>query len=134
MLPIALTVFVSLAGPMPVPGCEMRHEARFVERLSDVRPDIRDDVLGRVGAMAEPDEPYSSSDAGPFLYPSRKFIRAGWSGNFWFVWYRHGGRGVHTHILIYRLESGRLEGNFVGDNPCQTTDAALDGTSVAAEF
>lgn len=111
----------------------MRHEARFVERLSGVRPDIRDDVLRHTGAMAEPDEPYSSGDAGPFLYPARKFIRAGWSGNLWFVWYRHGGRGVHTHILIYDLAMGRLTGNFVGD-PCQTTDAVLDGVSVAQEF
>jgi hypothetical protein len=34
--------------------------------------------------------------------PSRRLLGAGRTGPLWFVWYEHGGRGYHQHLVLLR--------------------------------
>jgi hypothetical protein len=34
--------------------------------------------------------------------PSRRLLGAGRTGALWFVWYEHGGRGYHQHLVLLR--------------------------------
>ena len=114
---------------------------------------IQADFRRRVGPVAAPDEPFNPGDVsyGGDTTPSRRFLRGLRSGFYWFIWYEHGGFGLHRHVLTYSIMVNgstyqgpdrirptpametRLESNLTGD-PCRATDAVLDRVFEAAEF
>jgi hypothetical protein len=67
-------------------------------------------------AIANTDAPFDSTHAlSGDGRPQRRFIFAGRSANTWFVYYEHGGRGNHRHILVFTAngERAHLRENLV---------------------
>ena len=133
----------------------MRHRATYFSRLEDMPEPIQADFRERVGRVAAPDEAFNPGDV---IYtddptPERRFLRGLRSGDYWFVWYEHGGFAFHRHVLAYSIRingnayvSGEphraqpgdrvettLAANLTGD-PCIATDAILDGVFETEEF
>jgi hypothetical protein len=141
--------------PTDWPGCRLRHRVTYLPRLETMPASIQADFRSRVGSIAGPNEPFNPSDV---IYsgdstPSRRFLRGVQSGDYWFIWYEHGGYGLQRHVLAYsmtvngnahvsgepqragptdRVETTLVE-NMTGD-PCLATDAILDGVSSSDEF
>jgi hypothetical protein len=65
--------------------------------------------------------------------PFRRFIRAGHSGDKWFIWYEHGGIAYNRNIVVLAWKPGDALPNLVAhesyssENPCHQTDAILEG-------
>ena len=109
---------------------------------------------GRVGRIAGPGEAFNSSDdyvVGD-MTPDRRFLRGVQSGDYWFIWYEHGGFAFHRHVLAYairfngnsslsgsRIAPGRMKAwrrisRRIDRHPCVATDAILDGVFASEEF
>lgn len=167
MLLKSLTLVAILAGatiapaqhfssrPTDWPGCRLRHRVANISRLENMPASIQADFRGRVDSIAGPNEPFNPGDvsyAGDST-PDRRFLRGVQSGDYWFIWYEHGGFGFHRHVLAYairfngsshlsgppsrarpgdRIETS-LEVNLTGD-PCVATDAILSGVYPGTEF
>ena len=131
-------------GTVPFDNCTMKHHVSSLFRFADLPEAVRTDLTDRAGTLADRGEPFNSTDVvtngdGP----GRRFIRAVQSEDNLFVWYEHGGIGLHVHVLAYDIgrASGiplqsapaNLEANYVTFNPCAATDAYLDGVYPAAE-
>lgn len=137
------------------PACRLRHRATLFSQLEQMPASIQADVRSRVGSIARPNEAFNPGDviyAGDAT-PERRFLRGVQSGDYWFIWYEHGGFGLHRHVLAYAIRingssvlSGEpsrprpndrvetsLEANLTGD-PCVATDAILDGVYASEEF
>lgn len=145
MAALLLTPGMSSAQPLlqDVP-CNVGQDATVVARLHDLPPVIRTDIETRVGTMAEPGEPFEATDVyGTVHRPTRQFLRGLHIGRYWIVWYQHGGRGLHTHVLAYQIgvagdrahqrPAPLLMANLYGD-PCLATNAILNGIRGAEEF
>jgi len=157
---VALVVPPVAAGVAPGepshwPACRMRHRVRVLSRLEDLPASIQADFHNRVGRIAGPGEPFNSSDVYVMgdMTPDRRFLRGVQSGDYWFIWYEHGGFAFHRHVLAYAIRfngtsslSGEphrarpnervetsLQANLTGD-PCVATDAILDGVFASDEF
>lgn len=141
--------------PSHWPACTMRHRVTVISRLEDMPASIQADFRGRVGPIAGPGEAFNSGDE--FVIgdttPTRRFLRGVRNGDYWFIWYEHGGLGFHRHVLAYTLffnGNANLSGephrarpddrvethlmaNLTGD-PCVATDAILDQVYPAQEF
>ena len=91
------------ASATPWPPCTLAHQAEFFERLEDMPAPIRADVHRRLGDIAGPGEAFNSTDVVSDDTPNRRFLRGVRSGNSWFVWYEHGGVGLHRHVLAYGI-------------------------------
>lgn len=137
------------------PACRLRHHVASFSRLEDMPQSVQADFRSRVGQVALPSEPFNPGDVyyGGDPTPSRRFLRGVQSGDYWFVWYEHGGFGNHRHVLSYvvsfngesylsgaphrarpneRVETS-LVANLTGD-PCVATDAILDGVFPSEEL
>ena len=135
----------SLAQPLaPDLRCDLGRDVAVIPRLHDMPPLIRTDVERRVGDIAESGEPFEATDAyGAVHRPTHQFLRGIYIGRYWFVWYQHGGRGLHRHTLAYQIGTAgdraharavaSLMANLYGD-PCLATHAILDGIRGADEF
>ena len=141
--------------PTDWPGCRMRHRVTFLSRLEAMPASIQADFRRRVGHVAGPNEAFNPGDVSYLgdSTPERRFLRGVQSGDYWFIWYEHGGFAFHRHVLAYALRfngnsylSGRphraqpnervetsLEANMTGD-PCVATDSILDGVFASEEF
>jgi hypothetical protein len=136
-------------------GCRMRHRVTFLSRLEDMPASIQADFRRRVSRFAGPNEAFNPGDV---TYegdstPERRFLRGVQSGDYWFIWYEHGGFGLHRHVLAYALRFNgnsylagpphraqpnesvetSFEANLTGD-PCVATDAILYGVYASDEF
>jgi hypothetical protein len=142
-----LTLLAALVLPTPGlmatprtnwPMCRLTHPAQIFRRLEDLPRIVQDQVRSDIGEIAAPGEPFTSTDAG-FNGPIRRFLQGIRSGRYWIIWYEHGGRGLHRHVLAYGIgvsglthePRAMLEANFVGNDPCSATDAILDGVRSA---
>lgn len=145
----ALTFLVGAAATpradnVPPPSrhadCTMRHSAVFLGSLDQLPPVVQAAIPPEVRTMAGAGQDFDSGDVGPHTLPTRRFMRAGRSGSLWFLWYEHGGLGLHEHALGFEIGVsgiGReqapiamLVHNFTGD-PCRATDAMLDRVAAA---
>jgi hypothetical protein len=141
--------------PTDWPGCRLRHRVTTLSRLEDMPASIQADFRQRVGQVAAPDEAFNPGDVSYVgdPTPERRFLRGVQSGDYWFIWYEHGGFAFHRHVLAYSIRidgsaylSGEphraqpgdrvettLEANLTGD-PCIATDAFLSGVYPGTEF
>ncbi len=85
--------------------------AQSVQRLSDLPAAIQGLLQARVpGGIAAAGSPYNATDVvADESLPSRRLRGAGRTGPLWFVWYEHGGRGYHQHLVLFRSEGSSAE-------------------------
>ena len=101
---------------------------QVVKSFYDLPKDIRTKILPEppAGRMAEPNEPFNSTDLITKDYPSRRFITGGFSKDYAFVFYEHGGRGYNQPFVILKRESGKaniiLSKYFFGENGTMSLD------------
>ena len=74
--------------------------------LTDLPASIRSLLKTRVPeGIAAVGAPYNATDhITDESLPSRRLLGAGRTGALWFIWYEHGGRGYHQHLVL--LSSG----------------------------
>jgi hypothetical protein len=121
------------------PVCAVTRTTVFYDRLADILPEIQKDVLKR-GAVAEAGRPFNRTDAiEDASLPFRRFVRAGHSGNTWFVWLEHGGLAYHYDVFGYSPLYGDrgspklvLSAEFSGE-PCAAIKAILSGVGSSRE-
>jgi hypothetical protein len=151
----AAAIDASPGEPSNWPACSMRHQVTFISRLEDMPASIQADFRGRIGDIAGPGEAFNSGDETVVgdTTPTQRFLRGVQSGDYWFIWYEHGGFAFHRHVLAYAIRfngtaalSGEprrarpnervetsLEANLTGDT-CVATDAILDSVFPSEEF
>ncbi len=56
--------------------------------------------------LADKGERFNSTDLVDSRLPMRRLIFAGGTATAWFVYYEHGGRGYHRHLVIFALDGG----------------------------
>jgi hypothetical protein len=56
--------------------------------------------------LAAPGQAFNQTDVVNAHLPMRRLILAGDSPSLTFVWYEHGGRGFHQHLLLFDLAGG----------------------------
>ena len=139
------------AQPEGVPACALHHTVTATARsVAELPVALRRDLLSHLRAasdgegddaralIAAPEAPFNATDVGgvgrpnqPPL-PHRRFLRAGLVGGTWFIWYEHGGRGYHAHLVLYAAPRqdapAMLLANFslAASDLCAATDAALE--------
>jgi hypothetical protein len=64
--------------------------------------------------MAEPNEKFNATDVLDEDLPSRRFITGGFSKDYAFVFYEHGGYGYYQPLVIMKRYSGKSELIFMG--------------------
>ncbi len=122
-------------------ACRFRHRVEEVASFDRLPAPIAGFVRAKMNVGTLPTGEFMAPRGGFFNAtdvimkpaPGRRFIRAGHSGNRWFLWYEHGGITYSKTIAVLDLSSpGRgarlvaLIGYF-SENPCELTDLALDG-------
>lgn len=88
------------------PGVEAFQAAQFVQvnHVESLPADLRRGLEHtlRSSTMADPGKPFEAGDAiADERLPRRRLIFAGVSEGLCFVYYEHGGRGLHQHLLIF---------------------------------
>jgi hypothetical protein len=122
----------------PVPAtpeiaCTLRHKVEIVDTLKALPRPVRTALLQQAGAIADRGEFFNAGDAVSRPAPFNRFIRAGKSGNWWFVWYEHGGIAYWREALLLSANprSGeiavRTSDRASGGDLCTATDQLLDG-------
>ncbi len=106
----------------------LKGDYQAVKSFYDLPKDVRIAILPEPPAdrMAEPNEPFNSTDLIMKDYPSRRFIVGGFSKDYAFVFYEHGGRGYNQPFVILKRESGKaniiLSKYFFGENGTMSLD------------
>lgn len=145
----ALALLLTLGGcasapdsePIPAPpaiDCRLHHDAATVDTLTALPANIRAALLQQAGPMADRGAFFNITDAVVQPAPFSRFIRAGKVGQWWFVWYEHGG-------IVYWREAVLLSGDPLSGeiavhmdekatdaDLCTVTDRLLDGASQGA--
>lgn len=84
-----------------------------------------------MGGIAPKGGKWNASDAVSEDAPFRRFMRAGHTGNKWFLWWERGGIAYWREFAVFALDGGKVavvaHANLPSDNPCTATEAALDG-------
>jgi len=111
--------------------CTLRHRGGSdLNSLKKLPDSIRAYVASAIGEMVDRGEFFNSTDVILKPAPSARFIRAGKSGNYWFLWYERGGIAYSKHIVLLRmdLELTPVADKTYGsqDDPCPLTDALID--------
>ena len=138
--PILAALLLGAASPLVAAGdpdprtCELRNEAEFFQRRSDLPQDMQA-ALGKPGPMAEAGERYNATDAIDTSLPPvpfDRFVLSGKSGDRWFVWYESGGMSRQDRVVGWmplHKDDGTtgpfLVADFMG-TPCKAIDAFLD--------
>ena len=68
------------------------------------------------GQMAEPNQPFNATDAIVNDWPMRRFITGGFSKDYAFVFYEHGGIGYNQPLVILKRNNDKAEIIFMGVN------------------
>lgn len=93
----------------------LNDDYQAVKSFYDLPKDVRIAILpeppksARLGRMAEPNEPFNSTDLIREDYPSRRFITGGFSKDYAFVFYEHGGRGYNQPLVILKRNNGKAD-------------------------
>jgi hypothetical protein len=145
ILAAALCLAPAIANPIP-PTPQADLDCRFAAAVADV-PTLRDlpppiesavfralnagfaktsEAIAHRGAM------FNATDRPQEDLPGRRFIRAGRSGDKWFVWYEQGNGVYSKNLLVFVLgadDSARLiaRASYGHENPCLLTEPFLAG-------
>jgi hypothetical protein len=99
------------AGPPAVPAppnpdltCSFSRPATRMDSLKALPPELRQALLATAGGMADRGEFFNAGDVVSKPAPFNRFIRAGAIGEYWFVWYEHGGFAYWKQIVIFGRE------------------------------
>jgi hypothetical protein len=120
-------------------ACKLHHGVSEVNAFSKLPPPIAKFVLARTGEMAERDQFFNATDVIVKPAPMHRFIRAGHTGDRWFVWFERGGIAYSKNIVVFDLTAGQNQPRLVRhiryfrENPCALTDAALDSAPMPAD-
>jgi hypothetical protein len=122
------------------PECELGRSVKWIETLGALPSSVRSGLLARAHDMADTGQPFNQYDYGDG--PRHRFIAGGQVGSEWFVWYEHGGRAHHRHVVFFEVGMVDAKGsapplamaNFVSSNLCTATRAYLEGVHPAANF
>ena len=138
MVRTALAAALLLAGTGPgatTPAnpdytCALRHRGAIYDSLKALPPDFQATVRGSVGAMADRGEFFNATDVILRPAPGRRFIRAGVSGSYRYLWYEQGGIAYGKEIVIFATDpSGTAhvaaDIRATGQDLCVQTDALL---------
>jgi hypothetical protein len=115
--------------------CKFRHAVIEVDALGKMPKPIADFVLSKTGEMAPRGGFFNDTDSIVGIAPGRRFIRAGHSGDAWFLWYERGGIAYGKQIAVFRLEprAPLVIGHYwyEHENPCAMTDPLFDSKGPA---
>ena len=101
----------------------LEKEFTTVGRLEALPTPVQDHLLRRadngpedcdLSGIANPTEPFNSTDVAECGLPMRRLKFGGVSESMVFVYYEHGGRGYHFHLVIYRARGGEPGVIFAG--------------------
>ena len=130
------------AGPPPQPPCagEVR-AAAIVTRLSELPPDIRDDLQHlSQNAMGDRDSPLLQTDAPVGAerdFPQTRFVQALFVDGKWFVQFEVAMfSGVRTigYVRDGKGDFHRSPSHYFGGPACASIKAALDGVTTPGGF
>lgn len=113
-------------------ACEFRHPVVEIESVDSFPNPVRAFLRAKLGEMAKRGAYFNATDVITQPAPSRRFIRAGRSGDIWFLWYEHGGIAYNRNIVLLAWRRADAAPRLVtiasyAGNPCSQTDAFLDG-------
>ncbi len=106
----------------------LKGDYQVAKSFYDLPKDVRIAILPEPPAdrMAEPNEPFNSTDCIAKDYPSRRFITGGFSKDYAFVFYEHGGLGYNQPFVILKRKGGKaniiLLKYFFGENGTMSLD------------
>jgi hypothetical protein len=83
------------------------------------------------GEIANRRKPFNATDVQIGNRPFRRFVLAGYATGIWFVFYEHGGRGYHHHLLIFSRDGNKWRlaaaaAGLVKENTLQSLKEALN--------
>lgn len=113
-------------------ACKLHHTAIDVASFDALPTPVKDLLRPKLGEMAKRGEFFNATDVIERPGPSRRFIRAGHSGDKWFVWYEHGGIAYARNIIVVAWKPGDATARLItisgySGNACAQTDLILDG-------
>jgi hypothetical protein len=109
-------------------SCALVHPATMYDSLKALPGDIRTFVTTKFGPMAERGGAFNATDVIMKPAPSRRFIRAGKTGDTWFLWYEQGGIAYWKQIIVFKKANVVTQSRASWhDNLCVATDKLLGG-------
>ena len=141
LLILVLQVGATTAQAAPLQSCAKEVQASaVVERLSELPPDIRDDLIYRFRGMGDRGSPLLQTDAPSAVemtYPTSRFAQALLIKNVWFVQFEVAMfSGVRTMGYL-RGTDGRFTrspSRYFGGPACETLKAAIAGVYTPGGF
>src|ERR1041384_4997540 len=109
-----LLLFV-LAYPVVGQQKSAFQEADFtkVSKFERLPPQVRNEFLSLIHnePFADPGKKWNPGDViWDEKVPRRRLIFGGASGSTWFIYYEHGGRGLHEHLVVFKSDkAGHLQ-------------------------
>lgn len=110
-----------------------------VEHLSELHPDIRNDLLFRFKDMGDRGSPLLQTDAPSVIeskYPTSRFAQAVLLRNVWFVQFEVAMTGMLTIGYVQGSDGRftRAPSHYYGGPPCETLKAAFNGVVTPGGF
>jgi len=93
-----------LAPSNPDLTCSFGMPAARMDSLKALPPELRQALQATAGGMADRGEFFNAGDVVSKPAPFNRFIRAGAIGEYWFVWYEHGGFAYWKQIVVFGRE------------------------------
>jgi hypothetical protein len=83
------------------------------------------------GGIAPKGGKWNATDVVTRDAPFRRFMRAGYAGDKWFLWWERGGIAYWRQFAVFALQGGNVivmaHGSLPSETPCAATEAAMDG-------
>jgi hypothetical protein len=122
------------APPPPNPNltCTLQHRGSRVDSLKALPAPVRAALKQLTGAMADRGEFFNAGDFVTKPGPFKRFIRGGFGGGHWFVWYEQGGIAYWHQVVVFGgdLKAPPLfNGRSTMADLCAMTDSVLDGAA-----
>ena len=141
MLILAAILSISNSVGTPFLPCKDISSNRFINKIVDLPPEVRSDLIARIPDLVDSGEDFQrtdSADLGKKRASHHRFLSATLIKDEWFVSFESGAPyGVNT-VGYVRLNNGPkyqiwLQHNFNGP-PCVAIEAALNGVNSANIF
>jgi len=132
VLMILLQASAATSKPAAQPACPSVPATAVIDRLSDLPPDIRDNLISVYKDMGERNSPLLQTDArteAERAYSTSRFFQAVLVKNEWFVQYELTFGGRRT-LGYFRGSDGRFQrspNHYFGGPFCETLEAAAHG-------
>lgn len=95
-----------------------------VSRVNDIPAGVRAALFSLMKhdpRLADPGEPFNSTDVVDRRLPMRRLIIAGGLPTSWVVCYEHGGRGYVRRLVIFAVQGAKVELRFSGSVAARVT-------------